>query len=138
MIQMPTDGDNKDNSFDEISSLLKKYYKPETEVDIDKFWEDVENKIDSLFHKEIFSSKSSNDEGNILSDEERYWLGLEEYIDNKASAIKHKTITDHLLVCKECRQNYSDYIDKKKVPSEFFAINNIWNQNKNSVLLNLY
>lgn len=107
-------GENKDKPYDEISDLLKRFYKPKEEVDQDKFWRDVSNKIDSLFHKELYSEKIVNEQGVIFSDEERYWLGLEEYIKNEVPALKHKNITEHLLKCKECRQNYNDLLDKKK------------------------
>lgn len=117
MIQMGTDGEkgeNKDKPYDEISDLLKRFYKPKEEIDQDKFWRDVSNKIDSLFHKELYSDMIVNEQGVIFSDEERYWLGLEEYIKNEVPALKHKNITEHLLKCKECRQNYNDLLDKKK------------------------
>jgi len=111
---MVTDDENKNKPYDEISELLKKYYKPEKELDADLFVEQVTRKIDSLFHKEIFSDKGMSIEGRILSDEERYWLGLEEYINNEVSSLKHKSITDHLLKCSECRQNYDNLLNKKK------------------------
>lgn len=112
---MGIDGENKDKHFDEISELLKTFYKPEIEIDTEHFWKEVSKKIDSLFHKEIYSEKMINEEGVLLTDEERYWLGLEEYLKNKVSSLKHKTITDHLLFCKECRQKYSELLNKKKL-----------------------
>ncbi len=115
---MPHDGDNKDKPYDELSELLRKYYKPNKEIESEAFWDQVEKKIDSLFHKEVLSDKKNNDKNEPLSDEERYWFGLEEYMDNKVSSIKYKTITSHLLACKECRQNYNDFLDKKKVLTE--------------------
>ncbi len=115
MTQMPHDGDNKDKPYDELSELLRKYYKPNEEIEPEVFWEQLEKKIDSLFHKEVLSEKKINDKDEPLSDEERYWIGLEEYMDNKVSSIKYKTITSHLLICKECRQNYNDFLNKKKV-----------------------
>ena len=120
---MGTDGENKDKPYDEISDLLKRFYKPDKEIDPDVFWKEVSKKIDSLFHKEIFSEKTFNDKKEVLSDEERYWLGLEEYINNEVSSLKHKTITEHLLNCKECRQNHNDFLDKKKVSSDFYYLN---------------
>jgi len=115
MIQMVTDGENKDKPYDEISDLLKKYYKPEKEIDSDKFWDNVEKKIDSLFHKELYSDRITDENGRILTDEERYWIGLDEYLKNQTGSIKHKTITEHLLGCKECRSNYNNLLDKKKL-----------------------
>lgn len=112
---MATDDENKDKPYDEISELLKKYYKPSKEVKSDEFWKSVSQKIDSLFHKEITSEKCFDGEGNLLPEEARYWLGLEEYINNQTSSVKHKTITEHLLRCKECRQNYNNLLDKKKL-----------------------
>ena len=112
---MGTDEENKDKPYDEISELLKKYYKPNKETDPGIFVKEVLNKIDSLFHKEILSENYFNEKGGSASDEERYWLGLEEYLNNKVSSLKHKTITDHLLKCKDCRKNYSQLMDKKKV-----------------------
>lgn len=117
MIQMGTDEENKDKPYDEISELLKKYYKPDEELDPEEFTKEVLNKIDSLFHKEIFSENCFDGSGEPASDEERYWLGLEEYLTNKTSSLKHKTITDHLLKCKDCRKNYTRLMDKKKVLS---------------------
>ena len=122
MIQMGTDGENKDKPYDEISDLLRKYYKPDKETNSDVFWEEVSKKIDSLFHKEIFSEKVSNEEGVVLTEEQRYWLGLEEYINNEVSSLKHKTITEHLLHCKECRQNHNDILDKKKVIYDLYHL----------------
>lgn len=111
---MGTDGENKDKPFDEISDLLKRFYKPGKEINTEEFWEKVSKKIDSLFHKEVLSEKTHDSSGAILSEEGRYWLGLEEYIKNEISSLKHKTITDHLLQCNECRKNYVDLLDKKK------------------------
>ena len=101
MIQMVTDGENK--------------VKPEKEIDSDKFWDNVEKKIDSLFHKELYSDRITDENGRILTDEERYWIGLDEYLKNQTGSIKHKTITEHLLGCKECRSNYNNLLDKKKL-----------------------
>ena len=41
MIQMGTDGENKDKSYDEISNLLKRFYKPDKEIDPDVFLGEV-------------------------------------------------------------------------------------------------
>ena len=114
---MGTDDENKDKPYDEISELLKKHYKPSKEIDPEDFVKEVLNKIDSLFHKEIFSENYFNENGEPASDEERYWSGLEEYLNNKIPSLKHKTITDHLLKCKDCRKNYTQLMDKKKVLS---------------------
>ena len=114
---MGTDEDNKDKPYDEISELLKKYYKSNKETDPDVFAKEVLNKINSLFHKEILSENCFNESGGLSSDEERYWLGLEDYLNNKVSSLKHKTITDHLLKCKDCRKHYKNLMDKKKVLS---------------------
>lgn len=107
--------DNK-NNFDEIRELLKKHYKPEQEVDVNAFTDDVMGKIDSLYHKELYLEKAHDEDGNMLSEEERYWLGLENYIANKVTALKHKEMTDHILKCKDCRKNYNQLLDKKKLP----------------------
>lgn len=107
--------ENKNKPYDEISELLKKHYKPSKEVNSEEFCDKVSRKIDSLFHKEIMSEKFINEEGKKLSEEERYWLGLEEYLSNQLPSLKHKLVTDHLLNCKECRQNYTNLLDKKKV-----------------------
>ena len=117
MIQMGTDEENKDKPYDELSELLKKYYKPDKKTDPAIFVKDVLNKIDSLFHKEIFSEACFNEKGESISDEERYWIGLEAYMNNRISSLKHKTVTDHLLKCKDCRKNYIQLKDKKKVLS---------------------
>ena len=114
MIQMGTDGENKDKHYDEISELLKRFYKPNNEPNSEEVWDKLSKKIDSLFHKELFSNRIVNDSGVILSEEERYWMGLEEYLNNEINSLKHKAITDHLLKCKECRQNYNNLLDKKK------------------------
>ena len=111
---MGTDEDNKDKPYDAISELLKRFYKPDKEIDLDEFWGEVSKKVDSLFHKELYSDSLVNEQGVLMSDEERYWLGIEEYAKNEIGSLKHKTITDHLLQCKECRQNYNDLLDKKK------------------------
>lgn len=111
---MGTDEENKDKPYDEISELLKKHYKPDKEIDSEIFAKEVLSKIDSLFHKEILSENYFNEKGEPASDEERYWSGLEEYLNNKISSLKHKTITDHLLKCKDCRKNYTQLMDKKK------------------------
>ena len=114
MIPMGTDGENKDKPYDEISELLKRFYKPDKEINSQDFWDDLSKKIDSLYHKEIFSEKCYDEAGNLLHDENRYWLGLEEYVKNEISSLKHKSITEHLLQCKDCRKNYTDLLDKKK------------------------
>ena len=126
--------DNKNKQYDEISELLKKHYKPQKETNPEEFVKNVTRKIDSLFHGEIISERSLDEDGNVLSDETRYWLGLEEYILNKLPSLKHKTVTDHLLDCKDCRQNYTDFLektDKKKVGDQEFlnlvACNNLFN-----------
>ena len=111
---MGTDEENKDKPHDEISKLLRKFYKQDKEMDFQEFWGEVSRKVDSLFHKELFSEKSHNEYGELLSDEERYWLGLEEYVRNEVLSLKHKLITDHLIGCRECRKNYSNMLDKKK------------------------
>lgn len=112
---MGTDNDKTgNNQSDELSELLKKHYKSEEELNPELFWKDISKKIDSLFHKEIFSSRIINELGESFTEEERYWLGFEEYINNKMNSLKHKSITDHLLLCKECRQNYNKILDKKK------------------------
>lgn len=115
---MVTDEENKDKPYDEISDLLKKFYKPKKEIESEMFWKEVSKKIDSLFHREIFSDKELNDNNIKFTDEERYWLGLEEYIKNEVTSLKHKAMTDHLLKCKECRQNYVYLLDKKKLVNE--------------------
>ena len=114
MIQMGTNDENKDKPYDEISELLKKHYKPQNDINPESFWDEVSKKIDSLFHKELYSEKVINNEGLLLSEEERYWFGLEEYVKNEVSSLKHKVITEHLLKCRECRKNYNDFLDKKK------------------------
>lgn len=101
------DGENKSKSYDEISELLKKYYKPDKEVSSQEFLDAFSKKIEALFHKELMTDA-------LGSDEQRYWQGLEKYIKNEVSSLKHKSITDHLLSCKECRKNYNDLLDKKK------------------------
>ena len=106
--------DDTSKPYDELSELLKKYYKPSKELSQNEFWEKVSKKINTLFHKELFSEKHFNDEGVLLSDEERYWMGLGEYISNEVPSLKHKTISEHLLSCKECMKNYTDVLDKKK------------------------
>ncbi len=115
---------DNDKNQDEISELLKKFYKPKNETNPDQFWDELSKKIDCLFHREIFTDRVSNSEGKILTDEEKYWLGLEEYINNEVNSLKHKSITDHILDCKECRKNYNNLLDKKKiildVNKEFF------------------
>ncbi len=119
---MAVDDENKDKSQDDIGELLRKYYKPEKELDPESFVKNVSRKIDSLFHKEIFSDTLTDSDNNNLSEEERYWLGIEEYIRNEVSSLKHKAITDHLLICKECRHNYNLLLDKKKVIKELALI----------------
>ena len=106
---MAIDDDN------ELSNLLGKYYKPDVEVDLNKTWQNISKKIDSLFHEEILSKARLKEDGSRYTIEERYWLGIDEYIDNKVTSLKHRVITEHLLKCKECRKNYSDSLDKKKV-----------------------
>lgn len=106
---MATDDDN------ELSDLLGKYYKPDIEVDLNKTWQNISKKIDSLFHEEILSNVMVKEDGSKYTTEERYWLGIEEYINNKVTSFKHRVITEHLLTCKECRKNYSDSLNKKKV-----------------------
>ena len=114
---MGTDEENKDKPYDEISELLKKYYKPDKEIDSETFAKEVLNKIDSLFHKEILSESYIKENGESASDEERYWRSLEGYLENKLPSLKHKAITDHLLKCKDCRKNYTNLMNKKKVLS---------------------
>lgn len=112
---MVTDDDeNKNKPYDELGELLKKHYKPDKELNPEFFTKEVFQKIDSLFHKEILSEKGINESGHILSDEDRYCLGLQEYINNEISSLKHKAVTEHLLKCKECRKNYDIFLDKKK------------------------
>ncbi|OGI10243.1 MAG: hypothetical protein A3I68_07905 [Candidatus Melainabacteria bacterium RIFCSPLOWO2_02_FULL_35_15] len=111
---METDDENKGKPYDEISELLKKHYKSDKEADPDIFTQEVLRKIDSLFHKEIFSDNYFNEKREPVSDEERYWSGLREYLNNTVSSLKHKTITDHLLKCKDCRKNYTQLMNKKK------------------------
>lgn len=110
---MGTNGEDK--PYDEINELLKKYYKPDKELNDEEFFKNLSRKLDSLFHREVYSDKIQDNEGNFLSDEKRYWLGLEEYLKNDVSSLKHKAITSHLLACKECRKNYNDLSDKKKL-----------------------
>ena len=93
---MGTDDENRDKPYDEISELLKEFYKPSKEINSNEFWDDLSKKIDSLFHKELLSEKCFNEEGDLLSEEVRYWLGLEEYLKNEVSSVKHKTI---LIIC---------------------------------------
>ena len=73
---MGIDDENKDKPYDEISELLKKHYKLDKELDSDIFAEEVLKKIDSLFHKEIFSENYFNENEEPASYEERYWSGL--------------------------------------------------------------
>lgn len=113
---MVTDDENKENNIDEISSLLKKYYKPDQELNEEKFWNELSKKIESLFHKELYSEKIIDENGKLISEEERYWLGLSEYIGNKVNSLKHKEITSHLLSCSECRKNHNRLLDEKKTP----------------------
>lgn len=108
-------GKNNEKNFDDLSELLKKYYKPPKELDAEALWESTSKKIESLFHKEIVSEKKYDTSEKLLSEEERYCLGLEEYIQNKVSSMRHKIITDHLLRCPECRANYNKLLDKKKL-----------------------
>ena len=110
---MVYDGE-KNEPFDQISDLLKRYYKPDKCSDENQLVENILEKIDSLFHKELLSEKAIDDNGGLLMEEERYWLGLNDYINNKVSALKHKQITEHLLKCKACRKNHSEVLNKKK------------------------
>ena len=117
MIQMGIDEDNEGNEnkpYDEISEILKKHYKSPKEINEEKFWNELSKKLDSLYHKEILSNKFYLTDGSLMSEDQRYWLGLEEYINNEVNSLKHKTITDHLLRCTECRKNYTNALDKKK------------------------
>ena len=68
-MDMGTDDENKEKNFDELSELLKKYYKPPKELDAEELWESTSKKIESLFHKEIISDKTCHNDGIILSDE---------------------------------------------------------------------
>lgn len=112
---MPNDNDNNDNNDNDISKLLRKYYKPKDDITPEQFWDELSKKIDCLFHREVFTEKACNENGALFTDEEKYWMGLDEYVRNEVSSLKHKTITDHLLTCKDCRKNYNDLLDKKKV-----------------------
>jgi len=103
------------DKYEDVSDLLKKFYKPKNEISNNEFWDELSKKLDSLFHKEILTDKLSNEQESILTEEERYWIGLEEYLNNQVQSLKHKAITDHLLKCKECRKNYNALLDKKKV-----------------------
>lgn len=118
MVSNDEKGGNKDKNYDEISDLLRRYYKLPKESDSEEFIKSVSKKIDSLFHKEVMTDKCIDETGKKLSDEERYWFGLEQYINNEVSSLKHKTITDHLLKCKECMHNYTEQLDKKKLVNE--------------------
>lgn len=104
--------DDKKDSFSEIRDLLKKHYKPEEEDSSDLFWRQLSKKIDALFHRELFSEEFKDENGNLLSDEERYLLGLKQYSKNELSSLKHKIITDHLLECGDCRKNYNKMLDE--------------------------
>lgn len=114
---MTKDDENKDKQLDELGELLRKYYKPENEIDPEDLWEKISDNIDSLFHKEIMSDPYYKADGEISNTEDCYWKGLDDYINNKLSSLKHKIITDHLLKCSECRKNYVEMVDKKKVLS---------------------
>jgi len=122
MTQMVTNGENKDKPYDEISELLRKHYKPNKEQSQEEFWQKIVKKIDSLFHRELLSEKLFDNDGNPISNEDRYWKGLEEYINNELSSLKHKVVTEHLLNCKECRHSYNEMLSKKKE-----AMNNDFN-----------
>jgi type I site-specific restriction-modification system R (restriction) subunit len=106
---------DENDKYEDVSDLLKKFYKPKNEISNNEFWDELSKKLDSLFHKEILSDRISDEKESILTEEERYWMGLEEYLNNQVQSLKHKAITDHLLKCKECRKNYNDLLDKKKV-----------------------
>jgi len=103
-----------DNPQDKLSELLRNFYKPQQDFNIEKLWENISGNIDSLFHSDMFSEKMLKSDGTRYSDEEKYFMGIEEYINNDVSSIKHKIMSDHLLSCKECRQNYNKILDKKK------------------------
>lgn len=112
---MNGDDDNFGNKpQDEISDLLKNFYKPNKEINVEEYWKKISGNIESLFHAEMFSDKIIKYGSSKYSDEERYWLGLEEYLNNEITAIKHKMITNHLLDCSACRQNFNKLMDKKK------------------------
>ena len=119
-------GKNKDKPSDEISELLKKFYKPSKENNSEEIWSNISKKIDSLFHKEIRSEQCFDQRGALLSEEARYWLGLEEYIKNEVHSLKHKMITEHLLKCNECRKNYNDVLNKKKLVNDVLSYNNFF------------
>lgn len=108
---MAIDNENKE-PFDQLKDLLNKHYKPDQKNDDNAFWESLSKKIDSLFHKEIFSDQLLREDGDPMTDEERYSLGLKEFAANKVNSFKHKEITDHLLICPECRKNYINLIEK--------------------------
>lgn len=44
---------------------------------------------------------------NDLSEEDRYWAGLSAFIDGELPESKKIEITNHLIECSECRQNYN-------------------------------
>ena len=104
---------NKINtSEDNLSELLRKSFELPAELEEINLWERVSNKIDSEYHKELFSESLAN--SPEISIQEKFIIGLSEYIDNECSPEKANIITEHLLECSSCREYYLSLIKQKK------------------------
>ena len=109
-----------------LTNLLKESYKLPSEIENASLWNSINEKLDSIYHKEIFSE--SLDES--YSGKERYLVGLSEFIDGEVSASKANKINEHLLQCSDCRRTYLSLCKQKQAIKESFANMPILDENK--------
>ncbi len=88
--------------------LAKVYHLPEFRA------RKLEKEKLEIFHEEILAEET----GELSSIEDRYWLGLSEYIDNECAPSKQRKITEHLLECSLCRERFNSLTDLNEVIKE--------------------
>lgn len=64
-----------------------------------------------VFHAEILAEPTEE----LVSIEDRYWLGLSNYIDSECTPAKHREITEHLIDCPLCRERFKELQNLNKV-----------------------
>ncbi|HEY9886088.1 MAG TPA: zf-HC2 domain-containing protein, partial [Vampirovibrionales bacterium] len=97
-----------------LTESLKEVYKlPEDKENID-LWEAINEKLDSVYHAEMFSDSFDSS----YSNKERFLIGLSEFVDGEVTAAKANTINEHLLQCSSCRKLYVSFCRQKQALKE--------------------
>ena len=82
-------------------------------------WSKVSEKLDQQYHSQLWTEAPEFSDCEV---KEKYIIGLCEYIDGECSLEKSQLITEHLLECSSCRENYLGMIKLKKALNYSYSL----------------